>query len=622
MWDYLNSNSQLPGLEGVGIVISAIALIALVGAHWPRRLPGVPERATDLGRISSWMTVIAGPLLAVTALVAASWLAVPIERPLTLILHSRIRPVDADATDALMSPNSTDVCDLGPTVDQALQSYQDAGAKNWVAGSDEERGRAAEILREYLQTQPHVLPADSKTVARQVEGLPTWLVEDVEVSLVRWICRTSNVKAVRIAPGRTASDRYGWPAAAKLLTRTRCPVTIHQPLNAVSLSVRQLAHARLGPIDSNGLRQLEFWAMVEGPSTGTEIPLEIIVDGQPKPQFKLKVRADSGLYRVIAFKELLSASLFSGSDRHVADTGRTVSTTIHETLPTDGKFSLNVQGSHGAAWGNALKIVTRNPEFASLLTNITASGLPLPEDVPNAKKFTLLADDRWLVIALNAAYAESARRKIQSAMSAKVKPASTSPAFAQRIFRAPSGGSIYSWKSLPIEPGEKTLALGKTANARSIVRARTPIGEFAGTRARQKYDEAHGHSVVSVCGAGKERAVVIDLGTNYTQVLPDASESGPYDPVLFGAVVRSICWGADAVLRGQDDENLVAPPVSSAMASPLLPEDDLDAVIEASTLTTRCRLMGFVGVYLAIVTVLAAFQKARLASSQSLGRGV
>ena len=48
MWEFFGTSSMSPGLDVTAITITAIALISLIGCHWPRLLPGIPVEMSRL----------------------------------------------------------------------------------------------------------------------------------------------------------------------------------------------------------------------------------------------------------------------------------------------------------------------------------------------------------------------------------------------------------------------------------------------------------------------------------------------------------------------------------------------------------------------------------------------
>src|SRR5579885_3742700 len=219
----------LPGLA-LGIILCAALLLAALGATWRAQVPGGitdrERRAQDprWRRSARWSGRL---LLLAPGLVVGSAVLfiVPIRRPETVVLISRSRlappylpgedPWEA-ATQKLRAGlgSNQSVLDAGAVAGAVLEQLRlDPPNGGWSAGTLATDRRVEDALRKVLIDEDMALPrirAAALQPPPPVSGdLPPWLVESVEISVLRAMTRRYNVEHIEALVADRKSG-VGW----------------------------------------------------------------------------------------------------------------------------------------------------------------------------------------------------------------------------------------------------------------------------------------------------------------------------------------------------------------------------------------------------------------------------
>lgn len=254
MADWLSS-ATAPWLGlALGLLMTAFAVIAL----WRIRVPGpVTEaeraRRRALGRRSvrlAGLSVMAGPAL----IVLAGWqLAFPVRRPTTVLLVSRSRPQSPSRlaewqakAGKLLVPagpgqapgNAVSTLDAGLLVDEACKEMLKRQRPEWRRDDPETARAVREALREVLRADRVEAARGAETRGFEAlfgsadktcgEHLPRWLVESLEMSLLRGLLEVVNAVEVRgVVAGRRSSLGPAWTGVDVYLKQEADRAVLH-----------------------------------------------------------------------------------------------------------------------------------------------------------------------------------------------------------------------------------------------------------------------------------------------------------------------------------------------------------------------------------------------------------
>lgn len=326
MADWLSS-STAPWLGlALGLLMPAFAVIAL----WRIRVPGpVTEgeraRRRALSRRSvrlAGLSVLAGPAL----IVLAGWqLAFPVRRPTTVLLVSRSRPQSPsllaewkNKAGTLLVPagpaqapgNAVSTLDAGLLVDEACKEMLKRQRPEWRRDDSETAQAVREALREVLRTDRVEAARGAEARGSDAlfgdktcgEHLPRWLVESLEMSLLRGLLEVVNAVEVRgVVAGRRSSLGLAWTGVDVYLKQEADRAVLHDlkvTLDAVPEPEGVRVAGVLGPLQTappNGATARVLLSVPEN-FTGPFEPLPLRLRNPKEPSIaseeKLEITAD------------------------------------------------------------------------------------------------------------------------------------------------------------------------------------------------------------------------------------------------------------------------------------------------------------------------------------------
>ncbi len=524
-----------------GLLLLIMAIVAIL-AHWPSSLPG-PLTPSEQGRRAlSWffrwsmnlflLVLVAGSVVAVTFMLA------PPREPVTIVLHSRLRPTAAVAVDLIDDGASR--LDLGPAVDAVLEECRKRGAAAWVDSTPGTRDAVRGVVLDKIGSieLPRV-PPGGQPLANTSKDLPPWVISSVEYSLTRMAMHQHNVTTVRIAPGPSRSGQ-GWLLAAKLIDQADSPVSVVDPMpvHEDGFEVRRLTGARW----QKSTARIQAWAVITGrfPQNSHEsvkIPFKLTlgdptaggrsIDLQPL-EISPEPRAVESRLVPLQFalpNEVDPERLVVGNVLPtLSDRAGNCSTRISVDGSTPRPAQISIQPPT-TAWTDALARVRTAPEFEEFVRELSSLGLSIPSvtlsqpDVP----VLLISGNRAII-----AKTEATARKILSAVLSPITAAAVSPT-ARVVETRIEPGTVFSWLALPVVSPEILTNLPGEAGVIASV-ADQPL-----TRGRESSKMAKSlPAILSIGQSGGERFVLM---TNAAAVPPSADT-----PLLLTAQVRSLCW--------------------------------------------------------------------------------
>lgn len=201
------------GLSGAPLALGflLIALLAIVASLWWTGLPGPVTRAERRStKKSGWITTVLGLGSPFVLWMALGYLYFPLEEPVSLALSSRARvslPADSvngdkwlrNWSESFKEPVAGEVLDSGPLVDTVLHSLLTTPP---VEGWDRNATQVVERVREdtvrAVREQCNALPqSPAIPVSHRVETeLPAWLVESVELAVLKGVTQCRNVRQI------------------------------------------------------------------------------------------------------------------------------------------------------------------------------------------------------------------------------------------------------------------------------------------------------------------------------------------------------------------------------------------------------------------------------------------
>lgn len=587
--------------------IAALAVILLLLAllvHVPRIVPGpLTEEERARARQGAVRRVLANavvPLSAFVALVAAVHLIAPIRPPVTVVLHSRARP--APQLDPRLIPDGVEVLDLGPVVDKLLGD---------IAAGDERPTRDnPSLLRARVMARIGELseltlkpPVPSPIESR---GLDQWLIESVELSLVRAVARVYNVREFRIAPAAF----YGESSWRLMKPFVETPFTSVELVGERGISLDGIAVRRISDprIDSSG--KLIFWAVVEGAlPVEAEVAFRVTAGAgsAPVPEQRIlrQLPPDEFTSRFLQVEEQLSPHLARAEAVFVSDqSGReTVRATRMDATPP--RYSVAVLENQDR-WQAALTLARDAPTGSGLhafTRELARAGMHLPEVSSRGKDAFVSCNPEVVVIAASANAARSVAQALERSLRGRPAPFAAQPLAATRVVSTQhEPATVFSWTGLTLP---RAAALDPLA-VRVPGLALEPIGLVDEPLGRVE-DEAKRGNQTAFLFAGsfhRERVVVLRL-RGVLEVLPPArGVRNRYDPLTVAALLRTVTWATYLLREGWSLNGDDAPPELSGasefrLSGPLVTESDIQRILGARMANIDVTSIAVIGLYLA-----------------------
>jgi hypothetical protein len=583
-----------PWLQGLTACALLVLAAAGVVAHAPTVLPGPlapSERAhRRLPTAARWWGNAWPVLAAAAALAATLLLLAPPREPVELVLHSRLRLPGDLAPGLGAGPEGRTRLDLGPAVDALLEECRRQGGRDWVTGSPAERAAArAAVLADPTRADLARLTPGGEPSVSDCRDLPPWLIQSVEISVVRMALRRENAVSARVAPGPTRSRSQGWPFAAGVLTAQGRPVICVDEVAspADGLVVQRLSGARLHP----ATKRLTAWAVIQGRFSALDAPAAAVrfrlVRTSPPTGVDAstdltphRLEPDASSSRVVALRFDLKAAPGLGSALVLSDETGRCSTPVRVVEENEPQPVLAVAGAQAEPWRNALDLARNNQELKDLRNELASLDAPPPRLVGRSGAPVLLTDAEAAVLAPSQETCEWALRRLRENGDGRAAGAvPDGRVSASRLEPA----TVFSWLELPVAaPAATDLAMPAEPSVWSL-RREPPIGRKPGPKPPPAPLELVGRR-------GAERFVVL-LGPP-----PD-----PEEPLRRIAQVRSVCLAVRYIAEdGEADVAADGDAAGEAAPAPLVTERDLQKAAAERVAWADRAAVAAVGICLAL----------------------
>lgn len=394
------------------LIIAAVIVITISGiiAHFPGMLPGaVATSERNKLSISIWQRWINNLLVPMLALAVIGYLVVLVaapRRPVTLLLHSRVRSVQQATSDLTKDLPNYKIVDVGCVVDQVLKKIEDQGGRTWFQASSEQRQAVREILLESMKTyNPVFISAQEKDLWNKsllpstISSLPKWLVESVEITLTYMLCMQLNVKEVKIAGGPAQPGKNGWPLAAGIMQMSqianiRCVSPIET--NQEGFTVQMILSPEINVKNSEPV--LQGYCVVDGKFKEHQQDVEVQLflahhNGKPIDAITVKIPYDhiELTRRVIPWDKQIPPTYHLAEDKpaqwQMTNQGSFIIPVRDRRF--EAKYEFSLTSNNHKRWANTIQEAQQG-SFKNLFQSFQ---IPIPEMRKTAEKFHIVQTD-------------------------------------------------------------------------------------------------------------------------------------------------------------------------------------------------------------------------------------
>jgi|GEM_PF-6330109 len=589
------------------MVLAASAFIA----HSPVILPGPLTRSERKSRTRSALarhgSNVIAILLTAAAILGVALLLAPPREPVVLLLSSRLR-APAERAPGLIDTEDDHYArlDIGPVVDAVLRHSSEKGARSWLTSTPSARNALREIvLSTALGVEPVALQPGATPTSGEAGGLPPWLVQNTEVTVVQLLMSRYNAVQVRIAPGPAATPASGWALAATILSGGGKPVRLANPieLREDGFVVRKIARAIVTPLPSPVLRA---WVVIDGhfrsPGDAT-IPLRLIqtrvaeTGAEEHPLVSVTVPHDDASTRIVPVELPLIARITPTDTLRLGDEHGRCSTVVRIESTATPPVGLRLTGSEYVHWEKALGDLRASPVFLAVRNELESLGVSTPEATPVGSPGTpvLIAESGVVSISRTEASARDALTHLITL------PRSPVPAHARtrRVSLSRSGPStVFSLMELPLqEPGATTFIPGAPEGSERLAAAAS-ASELLGQGRFSRLD-IEKESPYAVQGVFGGEPAILFYG-------PMGAPPENTNTLLYIAKARALACAVHTIRVGfQAEAAIQADEIEEPLRSPapVISNSDLqEAIADRLSVRDGCAV-GLIGSYLAFLLI-------------------
>lgn len=433
------------GLSGAPLALGflLIALLAIVASLWWTGLPGPVTRAERRStKKSGWISTVLGLGSPFVLWMALGYLYFPLEEPVSLALSSRARvslPADSvngdkwlrNWSESFKEPVAGEVLDSGPVVDTVLHSLLAAPP---VEGWDRNATQVVERVREdtvrAVREQCNALrQTPAIQVSHRVETeLPAWLVESVELAVLKGVTQCRNVRQIlaMVQPRDTSlgptwgesvknylqadASRVEQPIAPFIVPADDPPAVILRAVISQATAEGELTTALLfevnvekaGQISDTNWHEAATVRLIKADGSILGEPVDLS-GGLSEPPLSKEIGfqgVSAKFGRVNLGADIQIQHPYSGQTLPLL--GEVESHAVRRGVDSEADVEVRsvtiVTDSDRAEWGATLSALFHEPAFASLRQRIGISSgdrvVPsFPENVPNSGAVVQVVDE-------------------------------------------------------------------------------------------------------------------------------------------------------------------------------------------------------------------------------------